>query len=185
MKVVGVNGSGRIDGNTAVLVNAVLRGAAEAGADTELLQLGEMEVAGCDACKACKQNQTCVIRDDMYRFYDIAADTDVLVLASPIYLDHITAQMKAFVDRLYCYLGPALENNYPNKDARAVVGITYGAGGEQTYDYVTDWMKARLKGYFDLPTEAVFAVHSTAHEPLITKEHPVVQQAYEFGKTLA
>ncbi len=184
MKVVGVNGSGRTDGNTAVLINAVLRGAAGAGCETELLQLGPMQIAGCGSCYACKENQTCVTRDDMYRFYDMAPKADVLVLASPIYLDHITAQMKAFFDRLYCYLGPNLENNYPNRRARAVVGITYGAGGEHSYDYVTDWMKARLKFYWGIETIATLAVNSTAHKPLIRRSHPVVQEAERLGGAL-
>jgi len=184
MHVVGVSGSGRPDGNTAVLVNAVLEGAAQSGAQTDLLQLAEMEIAGCNGCKACKENQTCVIRDEMYRFYDIAPQTDVLVLGSPIYLDHVTAQTKAFIDRLYCYLGPRLENNYPNQDARAVLCITYGAGGERTYDAVLDWLRARLKGYWGIETVGALAAHATAHEPIIAPDHPILQTARQLGAGL-
>jgi len=180
-----ISGSGRTDGNTAALVGTVLRGLAEAGARTSLLQLGTMQVAGCNSCEACKRDQVCAIHDDMGRFYDVAAETDILVLGTPIYLDHVTAQMKAFIDRLYCYLGPNLENYYPNKDARAVLAITYGAGGEHSYDYVTEWMKERLKGYFELETVATLAIHSAGLRPLVNKDHPVMRRAYELGRSLA
>jgi multimeric flavodoxin WrbA len=184
MNVVGVNGSGRTDGNTAALVNAVLRGAAENGAETLLLQLGEMDVAGCNGCEACKKTQRCVIGDDMGRFYELAPETDVLVLGSPIYLDHVTAQMKTFLDRLYCYIGPAMEKLYPNPTARAVIGITYGAGDRHMYDYVLDWITDRLRGYWGIEVVGSFAASGTSAERLIEPAHPVVRAAYDMGKGL-
>lgn len=185
MKVLGVNGSGRGGGNTAVLVKGILDGAKEVGAETVFMELADMKIAGCRACKSCKSTQRCVVEDDMERFYGIAPGVDVLVLASPIYLDHITAQLMAFIHRLYCYLGMGLENYYPNKDARAVLGITYGAGGSNMYDYVLDWMEARMKGYFDIPTLAKFKIPSTVHTRIIDVQHPEVQRAYALGKSLS
>ena len=185
MKVLGVNGSGREDGNTAVLVQAVLDGAREGGAETEMWQLAQWQIGGCTACKRCKQTHRCVIGDDMQRFYDVAPETDVLVLACPIYLDHITAQLMTFVQRMYCYLGVNLENYYPNGRCRAVLGITHGAGGAETYRYVLDWMAARLKGYFRIPTLETLAIPSTKHEPIISADHPEAVRARQLGRSLA
>jgi multimeric flavodoxin WrbA len=184
MRVLGVNGSGRVGGNTAVLAGAILRGAADGGCQTSLLELGPLALHGCTACKGCKDTQCCVLDDDMKRFYDVAADIDVLVLTSPVYLDHITAQLMAFIQRTYCYLGRALENYYPNKQTRIVLGITYGAGTADGYDYILDWMAARMKGYFGLETVGSFKIPQTTHEPILTDSHPEIQRAYEFGKTL-
>jgi len=184
VKVIGIDGSGRGEGNTATLVRAVLEGAAEAGAETDLLWLGGMELAGCNACQQCKETHQCVIQDDMQRFYDVAPEADVLVLGSPMYLDHVTAQTKAFIDRLYCYLGSALENHYPNKDARLVAAITYGAGGEHTYDGVLEWIKGRFGFYFKLETVATFAIPACLKTSVLDRNHPVVRQAYETGKCL-
>ena len=185
MRIVGVNGSGRPNGNTAALVRAVLDAASERGAETDLLQLGALRVAGCNSCEACKATRACVIADDMQRFYDLAPEADVLVLGTPIYLDHVTAQTKAFLDRLYCYLGPDLENCYPRKDARVVLGITYGAAGEDTYSYVTEWMAERFRFYFGLETASVFTVHSTSLDAVVGPESPVMRKARAFGRTLA
>ena len=61
---------------------------------------------------------------------------------------------------------------------------SYGAGKPDMYQYVLDWMVARLKGYFAIPTLETFTVHSTMHDPIITTDHPEIQRAYQFGSTL-
>ena len=185
MNVLGVDGSGRGGGNTSVLVRGFLDGARQAGCRTEMLELAGWSIRGCDACKGCKRTRRCVIDDDMRRFYDVAPQTDVLFLASPIYLDHITAQLMAFIQRTYCYLGAHLENYYPLRTARAALGITYGAGKPHMYQYVLDWMAARLKGYYGIETLATFTIPATTHEPIIAADHPEVRRAREFGAGLA
>jgi multimeric flavodoxin WrbA len=184
MNILGINGSGRVGGNTASLVEAILKGAAETGCETNLLELGRMIIRPCNACKACKDTHQCVINDGMSEFYQAAPETDVLVIASPIYLDHISAQTMTFIQRMYCYLGPDLEICYPHPGTRAVLGITYGAQWRKAYDYVLDWMRARLEEYFGIRTIEYFRVHSTKHDNPVGPEHPEIQRAYEFGKTL-
>jgi len=186
MKVLGVDGSGRTGGNTGRLVSEFLRGAEEAGAETTFAELGPLTIKGCKACKACKADpaKVCVIRDDMQRFYELFPETDVLFLASPVYLDHITAQLMAFIQRTYCYLSPALDNYWPRKGARFAAGITYGAGDPDMYNYVLDWMEARMKFYFDIPTIEKFKIPATSHDRIVDVDHPEVRRAYAFGRTL-
>ncbi len=184
MNILGINGSGRVGGNTASLVEAVLKGADEAGHETKLLELAKMKIAPCNICKACKKTQQCTIKDDMSVFYAAAPDTDILVLASPIYLDHISANMMTFIQRMYCYLGANLEVLYPRPNTRAVLGITYGAPWYKAYDFVLDWMRARLDEYFGIETIGCFRVTSTKHASPVGPDHPEIRRAYEFGKTL-
>ncbi len=184
MQVVGVNGSGRPNGNTAVLLKALLEGAAESGAEVHSLELARMKVAGCDSSRRCKRDRRCVIQDDMEQFYDLAPTADVLVLFSPIYLDHITGQMMSFFQRTYCYLGLGLENFWPRKGVRAVLGLTYNADEIDRYDFVLDWWASRLEFYYEIPTIERFKVSGTQRNVFIPRDHPEVQRAYEFGKTL-
>ena len=184
MRVVGINGSGRADGNTAVLVRAILEGAAKAGAQTDFLQLAQMDFVGCDSSQACKKTHRCQLQDGMQRFYALAPEADVLVFGAPIYFDHKAAQAKAFFDRLFCYCGSGMENYYPNPEARIVIALTYGAGGEDTYDEVADWLAERFRFYFGLETAARFAIPSCGLEPLIEPTHPTVQAARAFGRGL-
>lgn len=180
MNVLGINGSGRPGGNTAVLIRGALEGARAAGAATDLFELGTWDFHGCAGCQGCKETHRCVIQDDMRRFYDVAAVTDLLVVGTAIYLDQVTAQTAAFLQRLYCYLGPDLENHYPNKSARAVVGVTYGASDPHAYRGATDWMAGTLKGYFGIPTLERFAIPEADYRPNIRPDHPEVRRAAAF-----
>jgi len=186
MNVLGVDGSGRKNGNTAALVRAFLEGAAEAGAETAFLPLADKTLRGCAACKACKAEpaKVCVIQDDMQPIYERLPEVDVLLLASPVYLDHITAQLMAFIQRTYCYISPSLDNYWPREGVRFAAGITYGAGDPDMYNYVLDWMSARMEFYFGIPTVATFKVPGTSHERPVGPDHPEVRRARAAGRAL-
>lgn len=98
MKVIGIVGSPRSNGNTRKLVELVLEGAAETGAETELVLLGEKDIQYCTSCFACKEGE-CPIQDDMVEIMEKVRAADVLVLGSPSYYDNVTGLMKSFIDR--------------------------------------------------------------------------------------
>ena len=93
----------------------------------------------------------------MQPIYQALPKANGLVLGSPIYLDHITAQAKTFIDRPYPYLGPALEHRFP-KHVKLVTVLTQGHGNPAAYRFVGDWLDRTLNSYFDLETvETVYA----------------------------
>ena len=104
MKVVGFNGSPRANGNTEILIQEALQGAADKGAETRIYTLDKLKIGGCKACYACKNDRRCIQQDDMQKLYDEIESADAIVFGSPIYMGHITGQSKIFMDRLYNYL---------------------------------------------------------------------------------
>lgn len=102
MKVLAVVGSRRKKGNTASLVRAALAGAQREGARTELVFLGDYAFRGCKGCEACKDTYRCAVQDDMQKLYPVLLEADGLILGSPTYFYNVSADMKAFLDRLYC-----------------------------------------------------------------------------------
>jgi multimeric flavodoxin WrbA len=100
-RVLGIVGSPRRGGNTDVLVDEVLAGAAEAGALTEKVVLSKLDIGPCRACDACGKTGKCVQEDDMRALLEQMAQSDVWVLGTPVYYWGPTAQFKAFVDRWY------------------------------------------------------------------------------------
>jgi len=67
MKVIAFNGSARKDGNTAILINYVLKELEKEGIETELYQLSGKKIHGCKACSKCAENQDqrCSVQDDI------------------------------------------------------------------------------------------------------------------------
>ncbi len=106
MKIVTLLGSPRVNGNTNTLAKA-FNETAQSGADVKTFLLNKLEFKGCQACDVCKtKSDKCVLKDDLTEVLEAVEDTDILVLATPIYFGDITAQLKTFVDRCYSYLEP-------------------------------------------------------------------------------
>lgn len=105
MKVLAVNGSPRKNGNTAVLLENALRGAEKNGAETEAVNLYELNFKGCVSCFACKRkgsscNGICAIRDGLRSVLENVLSCDVILLGSPIYFGNVTGAMRSFLERL-------------------------------------------------------------------------------------
>ena len=97
--VVAIQGSPTLGGNTDMLIDAALAGAADKGAKTIKFQLNEMNIRPCQGCAGCYKTGQCVIDDDMSLIYTALENMDSLVLASPVYFGGVTAQTKAMIDR--------------------------------------------------------------------------------------
>ena len=101
MKILAIHGSPRTIGSgTRKLTGFVLEGAAEAGAETEMIDLAGLRITSCTACEGCILTGTCVYDDDVPALVARMKEADGIVFASPVYIDNVTGQMKLFFDRL-------------------------------------------------------------------------------------
>ena len=190
MLVVGVNGSPHPKGNTGFLVRKVLEGAQGQGAQTEMLDLGKMKLSPCIACGTCKKDKrrSCSIKDDMYEFYDLVGELGAIVVGTPIYFDHVSAQLKTFLDRLYPYIGVNTEKYFP-EGVKAGIVITYGASGESGYDGVIDWIEGRLRGYYGIETVGFVRVgkcdiYDSPNTLVVDANEQIIREALELGAKL-
>ncbi len=94
-----LSGSPRKGGNSDILCDEFAKGALEAGHNVEKIRVAEKNIGYCRACYACKGSGVCVIKDDMADLLQKMIDSDVIVLASPVYFYSIDAQLKAVIDR--------------------------------------------------------------------------------------
>ncbi|MBM4447238.1 MAG: flavodoxin family protein [Chloroflexi bacterium] len=99
LKVLGIAGSPRRDGNTDQLLQQVMAGASSQGAETKTVILSELNIAPCRHCDGCIKTGKCVIDDDMHWIHADLREVDRVVLASPIFFMGVTAQTKAMIDR--------------------------------------------------------------------------------------
>jgi multimeric flavodoxin WrbA len=101
-KVLVLSASPRKGGNSDVLCDQFMLGAAEAGNQAEKIFLRDKEINYCMACDICKNNSdSCDQEDDMVEVLDKMIAADVIVMATPVYFYTMNAQMKTLIDRTY------------------------------------------------------------------------------------
>ena len=137
MKILGIVGSPRKGGNTEILVREALAGAAESGAETELVLVAGKSIAPCDGCGACSETGICKIKDDMQPIYRQLESADGVIFGTPVYFINVTAQAKAIMDRTYAFLGT---RKLRGKVAAAIVAARRVGAGQTLsllYTYFT------------------------------------------------
>ena len=101
MKVLIINGSPRVDGNTSIAVNEMVKIFEKEGVEAEVMQIGTKDVRGCIACNSCGEKGKCVFDDVVNEIAPKFEAADGLVLASPVYYASANATLIACLDRLF------------------------------------------------------------------------------------
>jgi multimeric flavodoxin WrbA len=102
MKVLGLSGSMRKEGNTAQLIQVILGQCKNAGLKTEFVSLAGKKIHPCLGCLKCMEKKWCVIEnDDWGEIAQKVLECEVLVMGSPTYYYDISGQLKNFIDRSY------------------------------------------------------------------------------------
>ncbi len=192
MRVIGILGSPRRGGNTEVLLDRALDGAAEAGADIEKIVLCDYNISGCLECNDCFVTGECSIADDMDDIYRALERADRIIFASPMFFMGVTAQAKAAIDRCQCYwaLKYVLREDFPREEkAPARYGILISVGGTKGKN-LFEGSILTLKYFFDAisvtPREELYVlVRGVDDVGDAAKREDALRQAYESGKKLA
>ena len=130
MKILAFNGSPRLKGNTATMLDNAISGARENGAEVELFNLYKMQFSGCISCFSCKRLDkarpiVCVVKDDLKPVLEKVRGIDAMVIATPVYYGSETAATRALIERLcFPYLNYAdyTNSHFPR---RIPVGLIY------------------------------------------------------------
>ena len=101
MKVLIINGSPRINGNTTIAVNEMVKVFENEGVEAEVVQIGNKDVRGCIACGTCFKKGSCVFDDVVNELAPKFDAADGLVVASPVYYASANATLIACLDRLF------------------------------------------------------------------------------------
>ena len=101
MKVLMINGSPRVDGNTGIALKEMEQVFSQEGIEVETVQVGNQAVRGCMACGYCGKNGKCVFDDVVNELAPKFEEADGLVVASPVYYASANATLIAVLDRLF------------------------------------------------------------------------------------
>jgi len=188
VKVAGIYGSPRKEGNSDLLLDSALRGAHEKGIEVERIYVRDLEISGCIECGACEKSGTCAIEDDMQDVYHLLDSADVIILCSPIFFYGLTSQVKALIDRCQAMWSRKKLSNGKSGEKNGsrgrgyliAVGATRGRnlfkGAQMIARYFFDALNVEYSGGLFFPgIESRGAV----------EEHPeALQNAYDLGKAL-
>ncbi len=99
MKVLGIYGSPRKEGNSDLLLDRALEGAKSAGAEIIKIFVRDLKISGCQECGGCDKTGECVVKDEMEKIYPLLWDSPIVFLSSPIFFYGLPAQAKLLIDR--------------------------------------------------------------------------------------
>ncbi len=179
-------GSPRIKGNTDLLLDEALRGAASQAADIEKLVVDKLNITACREYYACVKDGNCVIRDDMDEIYPKLLSADRIIIASPMFFYSLTAQVKTLIDRCQAHWARkyVLKQVMPNSGRKGAFIAVGATRGEQLFEGSILIIK-----YFFNAINVKYAdellVRGVDKRDEI-KEHPTaLSDAFELGKRLA
>lgn len=138
MYVVGISGSPRKEGNTAILVNEVLK---HLKGEKKFISLADLDIHPCRSCDRCwKENIECVIDDDIRWIIRELEKCDVMILGSPCYWEMVSAQLKMLIDRaVSVYEKDTLKNKI---GAVVVTHDVHGRGGKMVALMIANFYSA-------------------------------------------
>ena len=101
LKVLMLNGSPRVNGNTGIALREMEKIFEENGIAVETVQIGNKDIRGCIACGSCYEKGKCVFDDMVNELAPKFEEADGLVVASPVYYASANATLIACLDRLF------------------------------------------------------------------------------------
>lgn len=129
MRIAGISGSPRKDGNTEILVRQALKPFYERDWEVTEFFLSNKTINPCIGCETCCETGECAIEgDDMEFLIKEFESCDALIIGSPVYYRNVTAQLKALFDRSYCFRNRRLLEG----KLGGAIAVGRGEGGGQS-----------------------------------------------------
>lgn len=172
-----LSGSPRRGGNSDLLCEEFMRGAAYAGNQVEKIFLRSKKIGYCNACYYCKQSGgICAIKDDMAEILSKMHQADVIVLASPVYFYSIDAQMKTVIDRTV-----AQWTQIKNKEFYYI--MTAAENSRHAMDCTLECFRG-LAACLSGSRERDVIYGTGVYEAGAVKDTPAMKEAFEAGKSI-
>ena len=152
-RVVAVNGSPHEGfGNTSQMIAMLGENLSREGVELEEIFLSQYQIGFCTGCATCLESGSCWVRDDYNSVVRTVLEADAVILASPVYIFNVTAQMKTFLDRSLGY------GHRPRGDWKPGLALSVSAGQGETWaaDYLGQVL--RLFGAFPVGKFTAIAV---------------------------
>jgi multimeric flavodoxin WrbA len=182
MKILGVEGSPRNNGNTEKLVKTILESASENGAQTTFYKLTEMNISLCLGCFNCRETGVCVTNDDMQLLHEEIQASDAIIIGSPVYMWQVSGQTKLFMDRLVPFIKPDFTTRLKGKKSLFMV-FTQGNPDENFFKLYFEYLE-NLFSFLHYDVKGTLVAAGTRDKNDILQQADLLEKAREIGKKL-
>lgn len=190
-KVLGIGGSPRNGGNSDILLAHMLKGVSQHNITADGIHLREVQYQGCIGCERCRKDKMCTgLKDGMSLIYQNILESQGMILVSPTHHYNITALMKAFIDRLYCFYD--FDNNCPRgwssrlagQKRKAIIAAICEQENKDDMGFTLDAMRLPLEalGYEIIGELPVFSIFARGG---VKEKNDILITAIKLGSELA
>ncbi|KUG15689.1 iron-sulfur flavoprotein [hydrocarbon metagenome] len=152
VRIIALLGSPLLEGNTAKLLDRAIKGARDAGADVEKIEVTTLNFKACREIFYCREHETCAMKDDMTAIYEKFRDIDGVIIGTPVMTMGIPGVLKSFFDRFQVYFMAKYvrKKSMVQKEKRKMrLGLYLGISG-MNVPYVFDGAKLTVHAFFDI-----------------------------------
>jgi multimeric flavodoxin WrbA len=103
MKATIVVGSAREVGNTELQSQSVADALKDSGIKVDIIRPARMDILHCNGCNKCIGDNECCLKDDMQAIYDAYRDSDLFIIATPVYFSGPSSIITQVIDRFQCF----------------------------------------------------------------------------------
>lgn len=190
--ILAIGGSPRPRGNSDTMLAHALAGAEAAGAEVRAVHLRKVKFAPCIGCEKCREDKACTgLKDGMADVYPLIDRATGLILASPAHNYNVTALMKGFIDRLYCYYdfgderpGPWSSRLAGQGRKAALIGVCEQKDEKEGMGLTMEAMRLPLTALGYELAEEVAAFNAFA-KGKVNEQADVLERCHELGQALA
>jgi multimeric flavodoxin WrbA len=188
VKILGIAGSPRRNGNTDLLLAEFLKGAVSKGAEVKTIYLNDLKISPCQHCDSCFEAGTCKIQDEMQTIYTELEKADVIVLASPVQFSGPPAAVKAMIDRCQSLWARKYVLKIPPLSRERIrKGFLISVGGTHMKD-MFEPTRGIIKTWFhvlEIEPAGELLFSKVDEKGAILKQPEALQKACEAGQKLA
>lgn len=187
MKALILSSSPRRNGNSAILAQAVHEGLTDGGHEAQLVYAEDFLTSFLKDCRQCRQaNGECSIKDEFRSvFLDGYLPAQGFIAATPIYWYGVSAQLKAFFDRTFCYYAASYPGSASVIEGMKGKRIGLILSSEETFPMVSGGIISQIQE-FSRYTHSTFVgvVHGYGNARGDVKLDPndPIDRARQFGR---
>ena len=185
-QILALLGSPLPDGNTAKLLKKSVSGAEEAGCDVRVIQVPDLSLSSCREFYFCRENEACMMEDDVSPLYPVFREMDSLIIATPVMTMGIPGHLKSFMDRFQVFYCAKYErkNRLVSKEKRSVRKTLFLSISGMNLPNNFDGVKISAEAFCDIidcPYDDELLIRDMDHKVDLDRFPDLLNEAYLKG----